>query len=78
MLKQSRLLKAKEQSTKTVTDFITQFKRLNNRDPMESEIMDNLKEKVETSTIKKVLDGLNTLSIKINIDNEDTLGMSMV
>jgi hypothetical protein len=78
MLKQSRLLKAKEHSTKTVTDFIDQFKRLNNRDPMESEIMDNLKDKVETATIKKVLDGLNTLSIQINIDNEDTLGINLV
>lgn len=78
LLKKSILTKAKEESIKTVTDFINLFKSLNNRDPMESEVVDNLKDNVDTATIKRVFDKLNTLSIQINIDNEDTVGLSMV
>lgn len=78
LLKQTRLVKAKEANTKIVSDFIHLFKSLNNRDPMESEVTDNLKDKVDVAIIKKVLDKLNTISIQINVDNDDQAGINIV
>jgi hypothetical protein len=51
-LKQKRLV---ENNRKMVTDFVSQFIRLNNREPMESEVVDNLKDAVDIETIRKVL-----------------------
>jgi hypothetical protein len=45
---------------------------------MESEVIDNLKDKVDVNTIKSVLDKLKTLSISINIDNDETTGLNML
>ena len=78
MLKQTRLNKARDDNNKIVTDFIGLFKSLNNREPMESEVVDNLKDKVDVNTIKSVLDKLKTLSISINIDNDETTGLNML
>ena len=78
LLKQTRLAKAKEANTKIVSEFIQLFKSLNNRDPMESEVTDNLKDKVDVAIIKKVLDKLNTISIQINVDNDDQAGINIV
>ena len=78
LLKQTRLAKAKEANTKIVSEFIQLFKSLNNRDPMESEVFDNLKDKVDIAIIKKVLDKLNTISIQINVDNDDQAGINIV
>ena len=62
-----------------VSDFINLFKSLNNREPMESEVVDNLKDKIEASKIKTIIENLNTLSLQINVDNDDeTLGLMMV
>ena len=46
---------------------------------MESEVVDNLKDKIEVSKIKTIIESLNTLSIQINVDNDDeTLGLAMI
>ena len=46
---------------------------------MESEVVDNLKDKIEASKIKTIIENLNTLSLQINVDNDDeTLGLMMV
>jgi hypothetical protein len=46
---------------------------------MESEVVDNLKDKIDVSKIKTIIENLNTLSIQINVDNDDeTLGLMMV
>jgi hypothetical protein len=42
---------------------------LNNREPTESEIIDNLKDKMEVSIIRKILDDKSLLKIQINIDS---------
>jgi hypothetical protein len=52
---------------KIITDFIALFTNLNNREPMESEIIDNLKEKIDINTIKKIVDQNKALSVKINV-----------
>ena len=77
-MKQTKLNKTRDDNNKIVTDFIGLFKSLNNREPMESEVVDNLKEKVDVVTIKSVLDKLKTLSISINVDNDEITGLNMI
>ena len=61
-----------ELNNKIVTDFVELFRNLNNREPMETEIMDNLKDKVDITTIKKILEDGKILNLQVNqnIDNE--------
>jgi hypothetical protein len=54
--KQNKLKKLVETNKKILFDFTTLFYNLNNRQPMESEIIDNLKDKIEMSTLKKMLE----------------------
>ena len=77
LLKQNKIRKQNELDKKIVTDFITLFNNLNNREPMESEIIDNLKDKIDTNTIKKIIDQNRTLSVKINVE-DSTYGINMV
>ena len=51
-LKQKR---AEEQNRRTIVDFITQFQNLNNRVPMETEVVDNLKGVVDPEVIRTVM-----------------------
>ena len=77
--KQNKIKRLHSDQNKMVSDFINLFKSLNNREPMESEVVDNLKDKIEASKIKTIIENLNTLSLQINVDNDDeTLGLMMV
>jgi hypothetical protein len=77
--KQNKIKKLNADQNKMVSDFINLFKSLNNREPMETEVVDNLKDKIEVSKIKTIIENLNTLSIQINVDNdEETIGLMMV
>jgi hypothetical protein len=67
--RQNKLKKFNENNNKLVNDFIQLFISLNNREPMETEVIDNLKDKIDTATIKKILDDIKPLTIKINVDN---------
>ena len=78
MDKQNKIKKANESNKKAVSDFINLFISLNNREPMESEIFDNLKDKIDVNTIKKIIDDNHFLNIKINIDNHDYTNNSFV
>ena len=69
LMKQNKIRKQNELDRKIVSDFIILFNNLNNREPMESEIIDNLKEKVDVNTIKKIIEQNKTLSVKINVDD---------
>ena len=69
LTKQNRVKKMNELNVKIVRDFITLFVNLNNREPTESEIVDNLKDKMDASIIRKILDYKSLLKIQINIDN---------
>jgi len=77
LIKQNKIRKQNELDKKIVNDFIILFNNLNNREPMESEIIDNLKDKIDTSIIKKIIDQNRTLSVKINVD-DSTYGINMV
>ena len=51
-MKHKRLV---ENNRKVVSDFVSQFYNLNNREPMESEVIDNLKDTIDADTIRKIL-----------------------
>jgi hypothetical protein len=70
--KQNRLKKLVETNKKILSDFTTLFYNLNNRQPMESEIIDNLKDKIEMSTLKKMLEDKKTLNLQINVDDDNS------
>lgn len=69
LTKQNRVKKMNELNVKIIKDFIALFVNLNNREPTESEIIDNLKDKMEVSIIRKILDDKSLLKIQINIDS---------
>lgn len=62
MIKKNKIKKENEMNKKIVYDFINLFNKLNNREPMESEIIDNLKEKIDIEIIKKIIDENNIVS----------------
>jgi len=64
--KQIKIKKINELNNKVVKDFIELFIKLNNRQPMESEIFDNLKEKMDGTIITKILEENKSLLLKNN------------
>jgi hypothetical protein len=69
--KQNKIRKTNENNKKIVKDFIKLFISLNNREPIETEIIDNLKEKISPNTIKKIFEECKTVSVKINLSDEN-------
>lgn len=57
--------KMNEYNHKAVSEFKNVFYNLNNREPMDSEIIDNLKDKVELSTLLQIIELQNTIENKI-------------
>ena len=54
---------------KQVIEFKTLFYNLNNRHPMDNEIIDNLKEKIEIELLKKIIISLNKKpNLTVNIE----------
>ena len=51
-MKEIKLKKTVENNNQIVNDFITSFTNLNNREPIESEIYDNLKDKMNVKTLE--------------------------
>jgi hypothetical protein len=60
-----------EINNKIVTDFVELFRNLNNREPMETEILDNLKDKIDVAIIKKILDDGKILNLMVNTNLDD-------
>lgn len=73
LIKQNKIKKQNELNKKIVTDFIQLFTNLHNREPMESEILDNLKDKMSIETIKKIIDENKNLTININMDDTNDI-----
>jgi hypothetical protein len=78
LVKVNKVRKQNELNKKIVYDFIKLFNDLNNREPMESEIIDNLKEKISPDAIKKILDENRSIVVKINPDENMTSMFNMV
>jgi hypothetical protein len=66
LTKKNKLRKLKEKNNKLIRDFINSFRNLNNREPMESEIIDNLKDKLDITIIKQILDDSKSIVFKSN------------
>lgn len=73
LIKVNRIKKQNELNKKLINDFIRFFIDLNNREPMDSEIIDNLKEKINTETIKKCLEENKSISIEKSNDEQQNL-----
>jgi len=55
-VKENKEKKLSENQNHLVLEFKKMFNNLHNRDPMQSEIIDNLKDKIELSTLKKIIE----------------------
>ena len=55
MIKESRQRKIAETNKRVILDFIKLFRDLNNREPIETEIIDNLKDKIDAEVIRDIL-----------------------
>lgn len=76
LAKQNKVKRINELNKKQVKDFVTLFNNLNNREPMESEIIDNLKDKMDIAVIKKIIEDSKTLAISINVEDANgAMGM---
>ena len=67
MMYQNRNKKQNELNRKMVDDFIKLFYSLNNRQPMESEIIDNLKDKMPLDKLHQILNELQTTDLTVSI-----------
>jgi len=73
LAKVNKQKKQNEMNIKQVHDFIKLFNDLNNRKPMETEIIDNLKEKINIQTIKTILEENRSIYIKVNPEENNVL-----
>jgi hypothetical protein len=73
LAKHNKQKKIAHQNTKAIKDFIDSFVSLNNREPMESEIIDNLKEKMDIQIIKKILETGRSLNVKNDVQNDENV-----
>jgi hypothetical protein len=73
-IKDIKQKKTQELNNTIVKEFIISFKNLNNREPMESEIIDNLKDKMNLKILEKILEQnkLKVEEIFVNIDNSNS------
>ena len=63
ILKENKIKKREENNYKDVNDFIILFKKINNRDPMDTEVFDNLKDKMDIMTIKNIFEQIKTINL---------------
>ena len=76
VMKHNKIKKQNELNQKIVNDFINLFINLNNREPMEGEIIDNLKEKINPEIIKKILEENKNINVKFNsVDSSNSLNI---
>jgi hypothetical protein len=75
-IKDIKQKKAQDLNNTIVKEFITSFKNLNNREPMESEIIDNLKDKMNIKILEKIVEqnklNVSDLNTETNINTNNT------
>ena len=69
--KQNKVKRTNENNRKMVLEFINLFISLNNREPMETEIIDNLTDKLDINTVKKIFEDNKFLNVKMNNEVND-------
>jgi hypothetical protein len=67
--KATKIKKQNDLNSKMVGEFIALFINLNNREPTETEIIDNLKEKLNVETIKKLIGENKSMVVKTNMND---------
>ena len=82
-MKEIKLKKTIENNNQIVNDFITSFTILNNREPLETEILDNLRDKMNVKTLEKIIEKNKTIqkpkpvieaqNVVISIANDDNV-----
>jgi hypothetical protein len=55
LIHDENIKKIEENNIRLINDFIVLFKNLNNRVPLDDEIIDNLKDKIDMNTIKRII-----------------------
>jgi hypothetical protein len=76
VIKQNKMKKQNEMNKKMVYDFVKVFYNLNNREPMDTEIIDNLKDKMDIDTIAKIIDENKSHMLKMDMEQSaDDLNM---
>ena len=63
LMRENKLKKKEDDNFKDVHDFILLFKKINNRDPMESEVFDNLKDRMDILIIKNIFEQITSANI---------------
>lgn len=63
--KEQKVKKFNELNNKIVKDFIVLFSDLNNREPMDSEIIDNLRDKIDITILQKIIDEHKSIEIVV-------------
>jgi len=56
-----------------VKHFKEAFRGLNSRDPLREEIIDNLKDKIEITVLENIIDELQLISDRLNVDASDNI-----
>jgi hypothetical protein len=74
-IKDIKQKKAQELNNTIVKEFIISFNNLNNREPMESEIIDNLKDKMNIKILEKIIE---QNKLKKSISNTDVSNLNNV
>jgi hypothetical protein len=73
-MKEIKLKKTVENNNQIVNDFIISFTNLNNREPIESEIYDNLKDKMNVKTLEKIIEKNKTQKKpKSNVETQNVV-----
>ena len=60
-MKELKIRKTIENNNQIVNDFIASFTSLNNREPLETEIIDNLRDKMNVKTLEKIIEKNKTI-----------------
>lgn len=63
LMRENKIKKKEDENYKDVYDFIILFKKINNRDPMESEVFDNLKDRMDILSIKNIFEQITSANI---------------
>jgi len=66
LMRENKIKKKEDDNFRDVNDFISLFKKINNRDPMDSEVFDNLKDKMDILTIKNIFEQITSTNIYSN------------
>jgi hypothetical protein len=77
LMRQNKTKRENEMNKKMVYDFVKLFNDLNNREPMETEVIDNLKDKIPLDKLKKILDENKTTLVHVK-SSEQFSDMNMV